>query len=399
VINGPNPKEMRIMLRALITIAFVNGLLAGVGAGANPAEVHPFVCGVIDQDPNAVIRTRPIGVDGERYNVQTQLAWQSLHTWTEPGVVTFSFPPDGLLVKPMTITGTSCGGSAHLPNVLGERLADLYGSAEEGRDAIRAAFASWNAVCGVKFTEVSDDGAPIGARGSPTRGDIRVVAVDQTCAGAAALVDLSLGTTLIFGDAVFSAEDHFEYVALHETGHTAGLHHVTPADGTKVMEAPSPVDLSAPQHDDIRGVQAVWGDRFEPNDAETVAAVVDDAGVSWTLLSLDEEDDEDWFVIELSSSADLSVAATPDGFEYDIGWLGQSVTTIDSSEIQDLEVAVFNSSLSLIAQATGNGFGAAESVGPLSLSAGVYYIRIQSSGREGSAIDHVQLYDLEIEVD
>ena len=43
--------------------------------------------------------------------------------------------------------------------------------------------------------------------------------------------------------------------------------------------------------------------------------------------------------------------------------------------------------------------GVAESVGPLSLGAGTYFIRVQSSGREGSAIDHVQLYDLDVVVD
>ena len=73
----------------------------------------------------------------------------------------------------------------------------------------------------------------------------------------------------------------YHNVRNHEFGHALGLEHVCPIDGTKLMEPIASLTLTGAQHDDIRGLQSMYGDIAEPN--ESLYSFYEYAGFSQNL--------------------------------------------------------------------------------------------------------------------
>lgn len=116
-----------------------------------------------------------------------------------------------------------------------------------------------------------DDGAawPTSPGVAGVRGDIRIggCAIDGNFNVLAFNFFPSNGDMKIESTDSFYASNpispHFHNVFSHEHGHGAGLSHVCPTDGTKLMEPLINTGFTGLQLDDLLGVQRGYGDRFE----------------------------------------------------------------------------------------------------------------------------------------
>ncbi|MFT7474636.1 MAG: Ca2+-binding RTX toxin-like protein [Verrucomicrobiales bacterium] len=204
--------------------------------------------------------------------------------------------------------------------------------------------------------------------------------------------------------AVSPLSPHFHNVFSHEHGHGAGLRHVCPADNTKLMEPLVNTNFTGLQHDDLRGVQRGYGDRFEaigsPNDSMGAATLITpDGGQTETILSLDSTSDEDWFGFSANSGDVLDVMVSPTGTAYLEGpdpfsdLCGSAVPSlINSQALQDLSFEIRDSTGVLTTvDATGAGLAEATTGFPITTT-GPHYIRVLGSG-----VDDTQLYDIFVE--
>src|SRR5437868_6256044 len=114
--------------------------------------------------PTAVRATRP---SFDRLEDRMLLYSTTGGMWNYPVRVTYSIVPDG----------TSIGGT---PSNLQQTLSSLPGWQQQ----IKKAAAVWEAVTGINFAQVPDDGAPIGSsgdeQGDSNVGDIRIAGMAQS---------------------------------------------------------------------------------------------------------------------------------------------------------------------------------------------------------------------------
>ncbi len=167
--------------------------------------------------------------------------------------------------------GTSLGG---ISSNLNATLNSDIGSESTWITAFQDAFAQWENIANVNFTQVSDNGAAFGSgayqQGSPNFGDVRI--------GGLALPANELAFTVLppaangnstAGDIFFNTNLNWnsttgydlETVALHEIGHVMGL-----GESTVTNAAMYPYYGGTQQwlaSDDINGAQAIWGPRQE----------------------------------------------------------------------------------------------------------------------------------------
>ena len=199
--------------------------------------------------------------------------------------LTWSIIPDG---TPMP---SQFGGDTPCNSNLIATFNSIYGTGV-WQSEIEQVWDDWTGLAGNKYTPAVtpdangtpvDDGAPW--PGSPgvagVRGDVRI---------GGCTIDGNFGILAYnyfpnTGDMKIDATDSFfagntvargfHNVFSHEHGHGAGLNHVCPVNGTKLMEPFVNLGFRGLQHDDIRGVQRGYGDRFElignPNDSRTSA--------------------------------------------------------------------------------------------------------------------------------
>ncbi|QOJ13342.1 MAG: matrixin family metalloprotease [Planctomycetia bacterium] len=256
-----------------------------------------------------------------------------------PITLTYSFPPDSNTGNPAT------------SNVMHARFDALFGSREAWKNLFREIFDSWSAVSGIQYVEVPDDGAAwpgsIGAAG--VRGDIRILCLP---------IDGPSGTLAYnyypdVGDMVLDRDENWAAAAnnyrflrnivLHENGHGLGLEHVLPRDGTKLMEAFLNTSFAGPQDDDIRGVNAYYGDRFESNNHSGTATELGAfaPGTVTTQLSLHAHTDVDWYAVSVTPGATLAFEAAPVGGSYPVSPDPGTPVTIDTRARMPLRVAVY----------------------------------------------------------
>ena len=168
------------------------------------------------------------------------------------------------------------------------------------------------------------------------------------------------------------------------------------SNGTKLMEPFVNLGFTGLQHDDIRGVQRGYGDRFEliddPNDSAGAATPLSPSPTqSETLLSLDGTDDTDWFSFTAGAGDRADITVAPNGFTYNEGPCGGSTGSIDSASIQDLAFEIRNSA-GVLTTVDAGGPGATETISDfVFLSSGTYFVRVVGSGD-----DDAQLYDLTV---
>jgi len=344
-----------------------------------------------------------------------------------PIEITWSLVPDGTKISDRT-------ASLSLTSDMFVRM-DAQFADRGGRQAwigeIEKAFGRWGEMSGITFRRVGmsnqpwDDGAPQSfskSDGSSTRGQIRIgMAPIDGSGGFVGWNFLPSGG----GDMTLdSTENWFRWPDLltlrnsltHELGHGLGLDHVCSSTDGFLMEPQIMSAFDGPQHDDIRGVQRLYGDAAEPNDSGGLAVsigsissggflafgpAVPPAIESGSVLGLRDSADEDWFAVSIGAADSLSITVRPLGFVYDDGNQSSSGSCgdgpdIDSASAVDLRLELHSggSRPELIASADSAGPGLAESIGNLSIpSAGEYLIRV-SAGRDGGS--STQLYALEL---
>ncbi len=309
--------------------------------------------------------------------------------------LTWSYPPDG------TPISSFVGEPASPSNLRGWLNAAYPGGFAEWHALLESVFASWGAASGIRYLyEPADDGAsfPYAPGELGRRGDIRIVA--HLVDGTAGVLGYNFQPNT--GDMVLDSQDGFyadrsynsrrlRNVIAHEHGHGLGMQHVCPSDGTKLMEPYASTRFEGPQHDDLLGVQRLYGDRREDDDlldeADSVAPgeTVDDVS-NHALL------DDDWFSLATRAGDEIEILVAPKGAVYLQGpQYGSScgATSLFDSRVQrDLgfEVVVPSRTTTLVADDAPA--GQAERLRFISTETGPYHVRVFGSGDDTAA----QLY-------
>jgi Matrixin len=174
--------------------------------------------------------------------------------------ITWSIMPDG----------TNLGGIAsNLVSTMNQKL-----GAGNWLQPLEDAFAQWENLANVNFSQVSDNGAPLGSgnyqQGSPNFGDVRIggLALPSNVLAVTYLPPVANGGSES-GDIFFNTSQPWhigsdydlETVAIHEIGHDVGL-----GESTAVTAVMYPYYGGVQQSlasDDIAGVQSIWGPRPE----------------------------------------------------------------------------------------------------------------------------------------
>jgi len=411
---------------ALVTFAST-AAVAGIAAvattpqtsapDAEPAIQHSGQCVEGDHasvvfapgtDPKIVemVSQAIMNFDNSRY--QTTSRWPGASN--QPVDITYSFPSDGL-----SIPGGI--GEPTRPNTLHATLNADFGSEAAWKAKFEEAFAEWSEFTGITYTEVSDDDAPFFSSPGPLnggsgRGDLRIAAKFLDGGGGVLAYNFFPGSTggdMVLDDGNFWGSSFadfrfFRNTVTHENGHGMGILHVCPIQQNKIMEPFLSTAFDGIQHDDIRAITFLYGDRFEPNentgDAAFLGSFNADGSVSEDTLALRNSSDDDYFSIEIDSAAQIDVVATPTGFSYQSGPQTQqcnSGATIDSQEILNPAITVFDTEGStVLASSDSAGLGVAEVLNGVALpSGGTYFIHVNGSGGFGAT---EQLYDLDVDV-
>ena len=312
-----------------------------------------------------------------------------------PITLTFSFVPDGIAVY---------NGR---PNVLFARMNALFGSPAVWQAKFAQAFQDWSRLCGIRYVQVTDDGAAwpdtrgiLGARG-----DVRI---------AAAHIDgqwniLALDYYPDYGDMQLDSDENWaapaqnfiflRNIVRHEHGHGVGLDHVCPANSTKLLEPYYSSAFDGPQHDDIRGAQRNYGDRYEDNDtvatATRLATIAPDT--TFAPLSLDGTNDIDFYKFSIPAGQGFSLVLSPDGRQYregpQVGGNCGEDALINSLDDLNLDLQLYNASGStLLAESAAHPAGEAEQI---------YHYMVPLAGDSfmvkitGTGTNEVQLYTLQ----
>ena len=282
---------------------------------------------------------------------------------------------------------------------------------------------------GVTFNfEASDDGRTFGAFNSGgvlgTRADIRIGgrSIDgQT--GANTLAFASFPNT---GETVFDTDNTsffsqtgnnsvaFRNVLTHELFHALGIAHVESNNAGFLLEPSINTSFDGPQLDDILTLQRNYGDALEgtnnqagndtlnnatllgqllPGGSLSAGQEVDNTAISIDevgFLSIDDDQDADFFEFNLSSLSDITFDLTPEGATYNQSVEGAATqSAFDSRALNDLGLRIFDQLGTQVATLNQFGIGASESLSQ-TFSAGNYFVEVFGSN------DDIQLYTLDI---
>lgn len=347
-----------------------------------------------------------------------------------PATLTWSIVPDG--------TAISTGGTSNLIAFFD----GLYGNGGGGALAqrpwftlIEQSFSRWTDLSGLAFVyEPADDGATHGSfLGSlGVRGDVRLsgkfldgIGGTNAQAGFIPNADLTVdtGDGVYFGN-VANGSRAMRNTLMHEIGHSFGLGHVDSNSAAFLMEGFSNNSFEGPQLDDIRGVQALYGDKYERLAggmgngsaanasplgmiaAGTELAIGAHAATGTLVLagetdfvSIADQNDVDFFSFSVAGPSLVDLTLTPVGASYNerIGGTTAAFTTTNAAQASNLSLELFamvGETLTSLGLADGQPAGVAEALANIELAeGGEYFVKIAGSG---SAI---QLYQLAIGVE
>jgi hypothetical protein len=354
-----------------------------------------------------------------------------------PITLTWGIADDGTLVQNVT------PGVNRNSNLIA-KLDAWYGAGPGGSDLtqrpwfgyLESSFERWEQVSGLTFNyEPNDDGAPHNAAPGNlgVRADIRV---------AGARYDGTFGTnrgTAAYsiapdqGDVFLDTDDDgsdpnditngyyndpagnafsLRHTLMHEVGHSLGLGHLNSPSAFVLMEPFTQTLFDGPQHDDIRGIQFLYGDALEKNggnDTDATAtplgviaggstvSIGTNGGVSLVtpdmidFISINRSADVDVFSFSVTGASAINVTITPLGYRYLHQPEGGSSTLLDSDKVGNLALELRQSGASLGSSNSG-GVGVAESLSFESGSAGDFTVRVTGSTTA------TQLYRLDVAV-
>lgn len=332
-----------------------------------------------------------------------------------PVTLTWSIVPDGTL--------TPDGGNTVSRNsALRERLAEIYGGDMVNSPSNQPWFSLFTDIfdrlgeeTGINFVyQPLDDGEPVSNDnpGTNQRGDIRISGrvIDGEGGTLAFAYAPDFGDIVIdTGDSYFTsvADDsrNFFNTVTHEVGHALGLGHVCPVNETKLMEPFISNAYRGPQFDDIYSLQRQYGDFLETASGGTANDTVADAAeLNITegdielrgRLSLDGEDDVDYFRFSAPAEHQIDITVNPLGETYLEGpQLASGCTggeSFSAGDRQDLNLTLLSGDGSeVLATAPAMPAGESEEIVTFPiLEGGDFIIRV-----DGASADTAQLYELE----
>jgi hypothetical protein len=257
----------------------------------------------------------------------------------------WSFVPDGTLVPGLS-------NDSAPSNLIASMNSKFGGNTTLWQNQFRNSFARWSQVAGLRYTEVSDDGAAFpNNAGSATapRGDVRIGG--RSLDGINGVLAFNYLPNV--GDMVIDTSEGWQSntssyrflrnTVMHEHGHGIGLLHVVPITETKLMEPYLSLRFDGPQDDDIRGAHRYYGDPYEVNGTIATATPIDLTNTNLATLgfaSLDRTGDVDFYRLIVPPSRRITITVTPVGGAYQVGGDDGSPpqSTIDTRAIQNLQL-------------------------------------------------------------
>jgi len=208
----------------------------------------------------------------------------------------------------------------------------------------------------------------------------------------------------------------FRNTIMHEHGHGLGFEHVCPINSTKLMEPLLATVFDGPQQDELRAVQANYGDPYEANDSAATASplgviaaggtisigtVPAPAIANTAILSLTPVGDAaDYFSFTIDAPRLVDFTVTPVGSSYSdwdqTGGCATSGPTSNALTQADLIVTAYaaNGTTPWRSQ-NDNIVGQAESISDLLMSpAGTYFVKVSAA----AAPAETQMYRLFVNV-
>ncbi|MFO0869976.1 MAG: matrixin family metalloprotease, partial [Pirellulales bacterium] len=329
----------------------------------------------------------------------------------DPTTLTWAILPDGV-----SIPGSVFGDPTADSNLVAF-LDGIYGAGPGGTDftqrpwfsVMSAVFDNWSTLTGVNYVYVPyDDKAnfPTLPGALNVRADVRVGghAIDGNFGVLAYNFfpnggDMVIDTADVFYNSTAGNSLGLRNVLGHEAGHGLGLEHVCPVDQTKLMEPFVSLAFDGPQHDDILGVNRLYGDRLEPTDATGTAfdlGTVTTNSVSLEDVSIDGTSDTDYYKFTITSAGRANVLLRPVGQTYlegpQISGACTAGTSFNSKTLNNLAVEILDANgVTVLAAANLQPAGVNELLTNVNLPvAGTYYIRVTG------AADQVQMYGIDL---
>ncbi|TVQ60461.1 MAG: hypothetical protein EA379_08095 [Phycisphaerales bacterium] len=372
----------------------------------------------------------PVPAGDERFFTDT-IVWQGNRGQGPSGqaaatFLTYSFPDDGTTWGLSQISATG-------PNDLNAKLIAQFGAGnlDLGREYFRAALASWRANTGLDYDESPDDNTPMTQDVTPvsTRGDIRIGGREfgtgsflaynafPNAAGFAGVGggDMVMNTSFFIAANFNNPANDYRYLrntVAHEHGHGTGFIHVTPCNGTKLMEPSISTNFDVVGVDEKRGAGRNYGDRHAGNHsaanavdygdlASPITRSVIERDLSLNTATGPNNTNQDWFRFTLSSSQPVVLTATPTGGTYSngqqfFGCFGSN-STINANSAGNITLELRDASGANVLDSSAGSPGGARTVNAGTLSAGEYTVRVIDVGPNSN--QNIQLYDLSIAVD
>jgi len=262
--------------------------------------------------------------------------------------------------------------------------------------------------------EPNDDGATVFTSSGKVgvRGDIRIGGhpIDGANNVLAYTYSPNSGDMVIdTGDSFFSTNKNWMWqVVAHELGHALGLAHTCPMSQTKLMEPYFSTKFSGPQIDDILAAQQYYGDAYEANNQFSTSSYLGQisagASVSVKSVSLHAASDLDFYSFVPSSSGTLSAVVYPNGQTYTVGAVGAggvanscsgTFPTVNTLQIFNLNLAIYDSSQTLLGSASAGGLGAAQSLSVQVTAGKTYYVKVSTTSTASGSVT-VQMYNMTV---